>query len=444
MVWACARLCFVFDDLVNMARCRPAGGVSRRGPRHLVTRTGRRGRAGAGQGAGGPCIGGCEPAATSSRPPRPVPAFRFRSGPGRDHRTPAPALRSRSDQPAGAERARRGTRLGRARASCPWRIPSRARGPRHSAEDLPMRKSRRRHRALRAALGLAIILALGFAADAIVLVTTHAHADAADAAPRRGGNRPPLAPGGGERRSNPFSRRVRGRDCDKTTRRGRGRRSSAAWQKGLAADGSDPWSLAMIGVTLALAVFGGIVVAGRRFLPQPAGAGMQVVGRVSLSPKHTVYMLRVGRRVLLIGAGPQGSPSLISELDDLAEIDGRAAPGRTAMKRRRESHPDAVQAFRLERPFLRRCRAEGEGLLSSDFTTGGTKARVRVAHYREHSPTATLGPDNCRACVLHPRSNPSGEARNELACGHTAARSQCFLRVSVAAWSADEQASRGS
>ena len=48
---------------------------------------------------------------------------------------------------------------------------------------------------------------------------------------------------------------------------------------------------------------------------------MQVVGRVSLSPKHTVYMLRVGRRVLLVGAGSQGSPSLISELDDLGEIE---------------------------------------------------------------------------------------------------------------------------
>ena len=44
---------------------------------------------------------------------------------------------------------------------------------------------------------------------------------------------------------------------------------------------------------------------------------MQVVGRVSLSPKHSVYLLRIGRRVLLVGAGPQGAPSLIAELDDL-------------------------------------------------------------------------------------------------------------------------------
>jgi len=76
----------------------------------------------------------------------------------------------------------------------------------------------------------------------------------------------------------------------------------------------------MIGITLALAICGGAVSVGRRFLPQVAGGGLQVVGRLSLSPKHTVYLLRVGGRVLLVGAGPQGAPALISELDDLAEV----------------------------------------------------------------------------------------------------------------------------
>ena len=48
---------------------------------------------------------------------------------------------------------------------------------------------------------------------------------------------------------------------------------------------------------------------------------MQVVGRVSLSPKHAVYMLRVGQRMLLVGVGPAGAPALISELDDPAEVE---------------------------------------------------------------------------------------------------------------------------
>ena len=54
---------------------------------------------------------------------------------------------------------------------------------------------------------------------------------------------------------------------------------------------------------------------------------MQVVGRVSLSPKHTVHMLRVGRRVLVVGVGPQGAPALISELDELGEIETDAPQG---------------------------------------------------------------------------------------------------------------------
>ena len=83
----------------------------------------------------------------------------------------------------------------------------------------------------------------------------------------------------------------------------------------------------MIGITLTLAICGGIIAAGRRFLPQGAGGGVKVIGRVSLSPKHSVYLLEVGRRRLLVGAGPQGAPALISELDELAEIDRNAGEG---------------------------------------------------------------------------------------------------------------------
>ena len=54
---------------------------------------------------------------------------------------------------------------------------------------------------------------------------------------------------------------------------------------------------------------------------------MKVIGRVSLSPKHSVYLLEVGQRRLLVGAGPQGSPALISELDDLALSEGNAREG---------------------------------------------------------------------------------------------------------------------
>ena len=179
-----------------------------------------------------------------------------------------------------------------------------------------MPRACRRRRALRAALGLAVVLTLGFAVDALVLVTTRSRADAAAPAAVDQARQPAQSRASEDRALLP----VRGQsdvreDGPQASRAAILRRLA----KGARPGGSDSWSLAMVGITLALAVCGGTIAVGRRFLPQGAGVGMQVVGRVSLSPKHTVYLLRVGRRVLLVGAGPQGSPSLISELDDLAE-----------------------------------------------------------------------------------------------------------------------------
>lgn len=153
----------------------------------------------------------------------------------------------------------------------------------------------RRRRAMRAGLGLAVVLALGFAADAVVLVTTRARADAAST---------PAAPA-------------------------KDRRSTFAGSlpRAVRPGGSDPWAMATIGITLVLAVCGGIIAAGRRLMPQGAGASMHVVGRVSLSPKHTVYMLRVGDRVLVVGVGPQGAPALITELDQIAELEPHPPQG---------------------------------------------------------------------------------------------------------------------
>jgi flagellar biogenesis protein FliO len=84
----------------------------------------------------------------------------------------------------------------------------------------------------------------------------------------------------------------------------------------------------MAGVTLALAVCGAIAAAARHLLPRAMTGAVQVIGRVSLSPKHTVYLLRVGPRVLLVGTGPQGAPVLITELDEIPEVE--QTPGRGA------------------------------------------------------------------------------------------------------------------
>ena len=84
-------------------------------------------------------------------------------------------------------------------------------------------------------------------------------------------------------------------------------RGCAASRAGRRSAGSDGWWPGMAGLALVLAVGGGIAVAARRFGPRAAAGAVQVVGRVSLSPKHSVYLLRVGRRVLLVGAGPAGA-----------------------------------------------------------------------------------------------------------------------------------------
>ena len=85
-------------------------------------------------------------------------------------------------------------------------------------------------------------------------------------------------------------------------------------------EGTGGWWLGTAGIALALALFGGISLATRRYLPQREGGPLRVVGRTSLSPKQTVYLLRVGDRVLIVGAGPQGPPSLLGELTDPAEL----------------------------------------------------------------------------------------------------------------------------
>ena len=112
-------------------------------------------------------------------------------------------------------------------------------------------------------------------------------------------------------------------------------------------EGAGGWWLGTAGIALALALFGGISLASRRYGPQREGGPLRVVGRTSLSPKQTVYLLRVGDRVLLIGAGPQGPPSLLGELTDPAEL-RRLAP-RPGILPARESAEPAPSTARFDR-----------------------------------------------------------------------------------------------
>ena len=81
------------------------------------------------------------------------------------------------------------------------------------------------------------------------------------------------------------------------------------------------WWFGTVGIAVALAVFGAVSIASKRYLPHQGSGSLRVVGRTSLSPKHTVYLLKAGERVLIVGAGPQGAPSLLGELTDPVEIE---------------------------------------------------------------------------------------------------------------------------
>jgi hypothetical protein len=96
------------------------------------------------------------------------------------------------------------------------------------------------------------------------------------------------------------------------------------------ADGSENWYLGIAGIAILLALGGGIAAAARRFAPGTGAGALQVISRVSLSPKHSVYLLRAGGRVLLVGTGPQGAPSLISEVDEVPQVEPAIGQGDVA------------------------------------------------------------------------------------------------------------------
>lgn len=76
------------------------------------------------------------------------------------------------------------------------------------------------------------------------------------------------------------------------------------------------WWLGSTGIALALAICGAACVAARKYWPQNSTGLVHVVGRVSLSPRQSIYLVRAGRRVILIGAGGQGAPTLLGELSE--------------------------------------------------------------------------------------------------------------------------------
>lgn len=84
------------------------------------------------------------------------------------------------------------------------------------------------------------------------------------------------------------------------------------------------WWLGTAGVGLALAAFGWASLAARGYRPGGEPATLRVLGRTSLGSKQAVSLVQVGDRILIVGTGAQGAPSLLGEIDDSDEI-GRLA-----------------------------------------------------------------------------------------------------------------------
>jgi hypothetical protein len=76
---------------------------------------------------------------------------------------------------------------------------------------------------------------------------------------------------------------------------------------------SNGWWLGTTGIVVALVAFGAISLASRRYLPSQESGSIRVIGRAALSSKHSVCLVRAHNRIVLVGVGPQGSPSLLGD-----------------------------------------------------------------------------------------------------------------------------------
>ncbi len=89
----------------------------------------------------------------------------------------------------------------------------------------------------------------------------------------------------------------------------------------------------LVPLLLVLMLIGGLAVAARRLLPSQwrrsfGGQGViEVLARQQLSPRQSVVLLKVGRRVVLVGLAPDRVTSLdtIVDPDEVALIVGRSA-----------------------------------------------------------------------------------------------------------------------
>ena len=119
-------------------------------------------------------------------------------------------------------------------------------------------------------------------------------------------------------------------------------------------------TLAALGLVIGLILLArwGYVKLGGRVVARPSRS-VEVLSRTALGPKNHVLLLRVGRRVLVVGDSPSGTRTL-ADLDDPDEV-------ATLLRSVEESRPTSVsQGFqelfgRFNRDYERRDEREQEG-----------------------------------------------------------------------------------
>jgi flagellar biogenesis protein FliO len=143
---------------------------------------------------------------------------------------------------------------------------------------------------------------------------------------------PPAPPGDSGSEDRPVERRTPrvSRDSqggDAAIARAGGRNTGEGWLariRGL-------WPLAVV-----LALIGALVLLARRLLPRQWRGGaagrtmVDVLGRHALSARQSVALLKVGRRIVLVGLAPDRITHLdtISDPDEVAELVGRSTSGK--------------------------------------------------------------------------------------------------------------------
>lgn len=88
------------------------------------------------------------------------------------------------------------------------------------------------------------------------------------------------------------------------------------------------WSIPIAALALAGLGVTSLIQQRRRRATAPGSPPLQVVHQTRLGPRHSLYIVRLGNRTLLVGAGAQGAPTLLTECESSVELlDTTTTPG---------------------------------------------------------------------------------------------------------------------